>query len=1006
MKASHILLSKRGLSAWLTLAAGLLLSALLTLWSYENRQENAAARFGLIAADVINNVEKRLKDHEQILLGGAGLFDSIGKVSRQQWHTYVSRLQLEDNYPGILGVGYSQVIAPADLPGHVQEIRNSGFPDYQIRPLGDRKLYTSIIYLEPFAGRNLAAFGFDMYSEPTRRDAMQRAVNGGMTSISGKVALVQETHGRKQAGFLMYVPVYQPYQPLTTPAERWQALHGFVYSPYRMDDLMRGILGDHDPFVDITIHDAETLSDVSLMYDSASLRETPQTTSIKPRFRESKTIRAFDHGWTISIVNRPEFLAKFESPLDVLIPVLGTGASLFLFALLVSTQGRRESAMALAADMSARRAESEERFHQLFLHLGQGVVIHEADGRISDANPAAQRILGLDLDQMRGTTSSDLRWHTVREDGTPFDGKDHPATQALHQGVPVTDVVMGVWHELEGNWRWIRVDAYPRFSGSDQPAQQVYAVFTDITAQRLADEEVRSARKRLSDVLSAASDIAIIATDTSGLITIFNTGAERMLGYSSGDIACLHTLDQLHLPDELMARCQELTAELGRPVTGFQALVEKALQQGSETREWIYVRQDGSQLPVSLLINPIRDRQGVTGFLCVAQDITLRRQAEQALREQASHTQAVLDHIMDGIITINASGLIQTVNPSAVRVFGYTEQEMLGRNVSMLMPNPHRDAHDQYLRNFQQTRQARIIGVGREVEGQRKDGSLFPMELAVSEVSRQGAPFYVGMVRDITERKRVDRMKSEFVSTVSHELRTPLTAISGALGLIFGGATGKLPDKTAELISIAHKNSQRLSSLINDLLDMEKLVAGKMSIQLQVQPLQPLIRDALEMNRAYGSERNIQLRLTREVPAVNVAVDSQRLMQILSNLLSNAIKFSPAGATIDIDVTTIPHNQVRISVTDQGPGIPAAFRERIFQKFAQADSSDTRQKGGTGLGLAISRELAERMQGEIGFESEEGHGSCFYLNLPLSGPDQVLQHDDQNAHSTQQAKSA
>ena len=1006
MKASHILLSKRGLSAWLTLAAGLLLSALLTLWSYENRQENAAARFGLIAADVINNVEKRLKDHEQILLGGAGLFDSIGKVSRQQWHTYVSRLQLEDNYPGILGVGYSQVIAPADLPGHVQEIRNSGFPDYQIRPLGDRKLYTSIIYLEPFAGRNLAAFGFDMYSEPTRRDAMQRAVNGGMTSISGKVALVQETHGRKQAGFLMYVPVYQPYQPLTTPAERWQALHGFVYSPYRMDDLMRGILGDHDPFVDITIHDAETLSDVSLMYDSASLRETPQTTSIKPRFRESKTIRAFDHGWTISIVNRPAFLAKFESPLDVLIPVLGTGASLFLFALLVSTQGRRESAMALAADMSARRAESEERFHQLFLHLGQGVVIHEADGRISDANPAAQRILGLDLDQMRGTTSSDLRWHTVREDGTPFDGKDHPATQALHQGVPVTDVVMGVWHELEGNWRWIRVDAYPRFSGSDQPAQQVYAVFTDITAQRLADEEVRSARKRLSDVLSAASDIAIIATDTSGLITIFNTGAERMLGYSSGDIPCLHTLDQLHLPDELMARCQELTAELGRPVTGFQALVEKALQQGSETREWIYVRQDGSQLPVSLLINPIRDRQGVTGFLCVAQDITLRRQAEQALREQASHTQAVLDHIMDGIITINASGLIQTVNPSAVRVFGYTEQEMLGRNVSMLMPNPHRDAHDQYLRNFQQTRQARIIGVGREVEGQRKDGSLFPMELAVSEVSRQGAPFYVGMVRDITERKRVDRMKSEFVSTVSHELRTPLTAISGALGLIFGGATGKLPDKTAELISIAHKNSQRLSSLINDLLDMEKLVAGKMSIQLQVQPLQPLIRDALEMNRAYGSERNIQLRLTREVPAVNVAVDSQRLMQILSNLLSNAIKFSPAGATIDIDVTTIPHNQVRISVTDQGPGIPAAFRERIFQKFAQADSSDTRQKGGTGLGLAISRELAERMQGEIGFESEEGHGSCFYLNLPLSGPDQVLQHDDQNAHSTQQAKSA
>ncbi|HEX4939566.1 MAG TPA: CHASE domain-containing protein, partial [Candidatus Kapabacteria bacterium] len=155
MKAGRILLSPRGISAWITLAAGLLMTTLLTSWLYENRQENAAARFGLIAADVINSIEKRLNDHEQILLGGAGLFDATGTVSRQQWHAYVSRLRLEYHYPGIQGVGFSQAIAPADLPRHIEEIRNSGFPDYQIRPLGERTLYTAIIYLEPFAGRNL-----------------------------------------------------------------------------------------------------------------------------------------------------------------------------------------------------------------------------------------------------------------------------------------------------------------------------------------------------------------------------------------------------------------------------------------------------------------------------------------------------------------------------------------------------------------------------------------------------------------------------------------------------------------------------------------------------------------------------------------------------------------------------------------------------------------------------------------------------------------------------------
>jgi PAS domain S-box-containing protein len=241
---------------------------------------------------------------------------------------------------------------------------------------------------------------------------------------------------------------------------------------------------------------------------------------------------------------------------------------------------------------------------------------------------------------------------------------------------------------------------------------------------------------------------------------------------------------------------------------------------------------------------------------------------------------------------------------------------------------------------------------------------------------------------DISERKQMERMQREFVSTVSHELRTPLTAISGALGLMTGGALGPLPLPLAPMITIAHKNSQRLTLLINDLLDMEKLAAGQMHFDLQDQPLLPLLEQSLEGNRGYGAGRGVELVWRSPPPQVWVRVDSQRMQQVMSNLLSNAIKYSPDHGSVAIEVTCVD-DEVRVSVHDKGPGISAAFRNRIFEKFAQADSSDSRQKGGTGLGLAITREMMSHMAGRISFDSVEGQGASFHVDLPIR-PQAVL----------------
>lgn len=365
------------------------------------------------------------------------------------------------------------------------------------------------------------------------------------------------------------------------------------------------------------------------------------------------------------------------------------------------------------------------------------------------------------------------------------------------------------------------------------------------------------------------------------------------------------------------------------------------------------------------------------------QDQTPSRSVEDEIRARENYLRTIMDNVVDAIITIDDHGRIESFNHAAERLFGYHESDMLGRNVSSLMPEPYRSQHDGYLAHHMATGQARIIGKGREVEGQRADGHVFQMELQVSSLTYAGERRFIGVVRDITERKRVERMKDEFVSTVSHELRTPLTAIAGSLGLIMTGALGGVPEELAPVLDMAQRNSHRLSRLIDDLLDMERLVSGKLVFNMTTQPLMPLVREALEMNQSYAEQHQVRLELGNMHDCL-VCVDEIRLQQVLSNFLSNAAKFSPPGDVVTVTISRPSPDKVRITVSDNGPGIPESFRTRIFTKFSQGDASDTRQKGGTGLGLAISKELVERMAGSVSFSSIEGRGANFMADFPLA----------------------
>ncbi len=397
----------------------------------------------------------------------------------------------------------------------------------------------------------------------------------------------------------------------------------------------------------------------------------------------------------------------------------------------------------------------------------------------------------------------------------------------------------------------------------------------------------------------------------------------------------------------------------------------------ARTREVRIVGQRTKQTLIALLAAAIAVVAAST--LIVIAHLIGRRRAEQALGDTLSRHRAILASAMDSIITVNGAGQIETANPATSRLLGWTQEELVARHLGLLFQIPEGTTEEAFLETL--TAAARDGGEVRELVGLRKDGSTVPVDVAIGEMRSSGGDALVAVLHDITERKRAEVMKNEFVSTVSHELRTPLTSIAGSLGLLAGGATGELPAAAQRLVTIASQNSRRLVRLINDILDIEKMQSASMTFAREPLVLAEVAQRAIEQTSGFALEHEVSLTLQVGADETPVTGDGDRLIQVLTNLISNAVKFSPAGSAVEVSVER-HGDSVRASVCDHGTGIPDSFRDAIFTRFAQADNSDTRQRGGTGLGLAIAKEIVDRHGGTLAFESEMGVGTTFRMDLP------------------------
>jgi PAS domain S-box-containing protein len=367
------------------------------------------------------------------------------------------------------------------------------------------------------------------------------------------------------------------------------------------------------------------------------------------------------------------------------------------------------------------------------------------------------------------------------------------------------------------------------------------------------------------------------------------------------------------------------------------------------------------------------------------------RELEQALktvRASERRTATILETAQDAFIGVDMAGIVSDWNSAAEAMLGWSRREALGHRVEELItPERNRARTRAMLEHFRATGELDILGQRTERTLMTRDGREIPVEMTTGLAEGSEGVFFTVFMHDISERKEVERMKNEFVGTVSHELRTPLTSISASLALLADGIAGDLPADAKQLVDIANASSGRLVRLIGDVLDIQKMEAGRMTIEREIQPLLPVAQGAVDAMRSFADQAGVTLACAADPDAqdLRAAVDRDRMTQVLTNLLSNAIKFSEPGTVVTTRIDAVADQRVRVSVVDQGSGIPEAFRDRVFQRFAQADGADSRRKGGTGLGLSICKAIVEEHGGTIGFDSQAGVGTTFWVELPVKG---------------------
>jgi protein-histidine pros-kinase len=590
---------------------------------------------------------------------------------------------------------------------------------------------------------------------------------------------------------------------------------------------------------------------------------------------------------------------------------------------------------------------------QLADDLADAIITTDPQDRILSWNTAAECLFGYTHDEALGRALGELL-QSDDAGSRPVSGRHSAVYEALTR---------------RKDGALIQVNVLLRVAEQDRGAPHLRYSKRDVTALKVARDS-KLVHGRFGTLLELVPD-AMLIVNAVGRIVLANSQARRAFGYDSDELVG-QPVESL-LPDRFRA---------GHVHHRSQFLRQPRTRSMGVGLELFGRRRDGAEFPVEISLAPLPTEEGMM-VMSAVRDISDRKKAEQKFR-------GLLEAAPDAMVIVGRDGCIALINTQMERLFGHTREQLLGQPVEILVPHRYREAHGRHRLGFFGRPHARAMGAGLELYGMRRDGSEFPVEISLSPLDTEEGLFVSAAIRDATERRRFEktlqdasRLKSEFLANMSHELRTPLNGIIGFSELLFDGKAGPLTDRQREFLGDVLASGRHLLRLINDVLDLSKIEAGRMELHPERFDIHDAIDEVCAVVAGSGQGRKARLQRVIAPDIRPVVLDRHKFMQILYNLLSNALKFTDPEGQVDLEVGR-EDGALRIEVRDTGIGIRPEDLPRLFVEFQQLDSSPGRRHQGTGLGLALTRRLAELHGGSVRVASVPGKGSTFTVLLPLA----------------------
>jgi PAS domain S-box-containing protein len=996
----------------ITLAVGLGAS-ILGGWILERINEQHAQE-AIVAAteEAAELVSTRLNLYQYGLRGVRGAVLTAGEhgISREVFDRYHQTRDLASEFPGASAFGFIRRVPERDESEFLKQARADGAAGFSIRQFSAHSGERYVVqFVEPAEG-NKPAIGLDIASETSRREAAQSSIQSGAARITGPITLIQST-AQPQQSFLLLMPIFRGGVTPKTAAEREAAAFGWSYVVLQTEEVLRGLRIENET-VHLRLRDVTVPGQEQLFYES-----TDDSAGSKTLMTHQLEREVYGRRWQIELGANPLFIQRLYQVSPKVVLFVGGVLTLLLATLASVVSVSRQRRRQIFAEQARLAAIVESS--------ADAIIGKNLDGIVTNWNKGAEHLFGYTSEEAVGRTLADLivpeelvaqETHILAriragECIASFDTQRHHKDRRLIDVSASISPIYGEGGRVVGVSRTLRDISAKK--AAEARILELNSNLEEQVAQRTC--ELRHLNLLLGTVLRSATEVSIIATDLDGVIRVFNKGAEHLLGYDADELLGKNTPALIHVPEEVAARGVELSEEYAQAIDGFRVFAHKPELEGAETREWTYVRKDGSRFPVTLVVTSMRDDDGtLNGYLGIAVDITERKAAEKELaaslettQQQRSELMAVHDQLLMAAEVAELGIWSWTLADNALqwndRMFEFYGQPLTLRDSGLTYEHWYSRVHPDDAVAVAENLDAAIRGPAiynptfRVVQ---PDGHIrFIQAGAQVERGQDGAVLRVtGINRDITSQRELESKllfakeqadaasasKSAFLANMSHEIRTPMNAVLGMLQLV---QNTDLNGRQLDYVSKAQTAAKSLLGLLNDILDYSKIEAGKLQLDLHPFELEPLMRDLAVVLAGNQGQKEVEVLfdLDSNLPG-DLIGDSLRLQQVLINLAGNALKFTMEGqivVSVEQLLRTDTTVSLRIAVSDTGIGISPEQLQSIFEGFTQAEASTTRRFGGTGLGLVICKRLVSLMGGELRVESRQGIGSRFWFDITL-----------------------